>query len=150
MSDDFSKIMTPLDQKVSSQSLQLTKLLIPFLPPQNQRMLAIYVKFIEFQNTLSYFKSFQQKKNSPEDILDTLKSHLSDNASEQLDNMLNLMQMISLFQTMQQSNDTSDNFDPMSMFTNILTPEQQDIFSSYQDMFMQETPINLKKEGEII
>ena len=147
MSDDFSKMMTPLDQKVSSQSLQLTKLLIPFLPPKTQRMLAIYVKFIEFQNTLSHFVTFKQKNNSPEDIFDTLKSHLPNETTEQLDTILNLIQMMSLFQTMQQSSGSNDNFNPMSMFSNILTPEQQDMFSSYSNLFTQETNINVMKEG---
>ena len=57
MKDDFSQMMTPFDLSISSRSLQITKILIPFLPPQKQRMLAIYIKFMEFQNTISFFKA---------------------------------------------------------------------------------------------
>ena len=52
MNDDFSHMMTPFDQYISNQSLQMTKLLIPFLPPQSQRMIAVYVKFLEFRQNL--------------------------------------------------------------------------------------------------
>ena len=55
MKEDFSQMMTPFDLSVSSRSLQMTKFLIPFLPPQTQKLVAIYVKFIEFQNALNTF-----------------------------------------------------------------------------------------------
>ena len=62
MNDDFSQFMTPFDQSISNHSLQLVKLLIPFLPPQSQRMFAIYVKFMEFRHTLSFFSSNEAKR----------------------------------------------------------------------------------------
>ena len=53
MDDWNTKQMTPFDCSVVSPSLQITKLLIPYLPPSTQRIMAIYVKFMEFQNTFS-------------------------------------------------------------------------------------------------
>ena len=44
--------MTPFDCRIATQSLQLTKLLIPYLPGETQRIMAIYVKFMEFQRTV--------------------------------------------------------------------------------------------------
>ena len=41
---DFEK-MTPFDQLISTQSLQILKLLIPYTPPENQRFLAVYTRF---------------------------------------------------------------------------------------------------------
>lgn len=54
---DFEK-MTPFDQLISTQSLQILKLLIPYTPPENQRFLAVYTKFLELQHTIDFFNAF--------------------------------------------------------------------------------------------
>ena len=57
--DDQSKIpMTPFDTLISTPGLQMMKLMLPYLPPSNQRMLAVYVKFMELQQTFSFFQNF--------------------------------------------------------------------------------------------
>lgn len=38
--------MTPFDCRIATQSLQLTKLIIPYLPQETQRIMAVYVKFM--------------------------------------------------------------------------------------------------------
>lgn len=148
MKDDFTKIMTPFDQSISTQSLQMTKLLIPFLPPQSQRMMAVYVKFIEFQNTLSYFHGTKKKRHSPENIFEELKPYLPHSALESYENLMNMMNMINMFKEMQGASDTDSGFDPMSMMTDMLNPEQQDMFQMYQGMFAQENKTEQSKEGD--
>lgn len=131
MNDDFSQLMTPFDQYISNQSLQMTKLLIPFMPPQAQRMMAVYVKFQEFRYTMSSFRAMRQKNNSPEDILNNLKPYMSSSDMESFDQMMNMMSMMSMAQEMQNMSDT--DFDPMSMMAG---------------MFAQDTDTETKKEGE--
>ena len=113
--DDFSHLMTPFDEYISTRSLQMTKLLIPFLPPQSQRMMAVYVKFLEFRHTLSFFRNMKQQSNSPEDILSSMKPYMSASESESFDQMFNMMNMMSMVQEMQNMSD--GDFDPMSMMT---------------------------------
>ncbi len=132
MKDDFSHIMTPFDQYISNQSLQMTKLLIPFLPPQSQRMIAVYVKFLEFRHTLSFFRNMRRFASSPEDIFDGLKPYLSPSDLESFDQMQNMMNMMSMMQEMQNMSDM--DFDPMSMM----------------GMFAQEEHTEWQKEGETI
>ena len=107
--------MTPFDCRMSNQTLELTKLLIPYLPPHSQRIMAIYVKFTEFQNTFSYFQVFRQTTQSTQDIFEELKPYMSPSACESLDNFMNMMSMMDLFQSMQDSSDSPFDFDPMSM-----------------------------------
>lgn len=126
MNDDFSYKMTPFDKYISNQSLQMMKLMIPFLPPQNQRMFAVYVKFLELRHTLSFFHAMRQQKNSPEDILDTIKPYMSPSDVESFDQMMNMMSMMSMVQEMQ---------DPMSMMAG---------------MFAQDDHTELQKEGETL
>lgn len=133
MNDDFSHLMTPFDEYISTQSLQMTKLLIPFLPPRSQRMMAVYVKFIELQRTLSSFRNMKQKANSPEDILNSMKPYMSSSEAESFDQMLNAMSMMSMMQEMQ--NMQGDDFDPMSMMTG---------------MFAQDINTEPQKEGETL
>lgn len=131
MNDDFSHIMTPFDQYISTGSLQMTKLLIPFLPPGSQRMMAVYVKFLEFNHTLSFFHSMRQKQNSPEDIFNTIKPYMSSSDMESFDQMMNMMNMMSMMQEMQNMSDT--DFDPTSMM---------------MGMFAQDDNNESQKEGE--
>lgn len=134
--DDWNlEQMTPFDKQTSTTTLLLLKLLIPYLPPQSQRMFAIYIKFLEFQHTLSNFRSFRQKSLSTQDIFQDLKPYLPSSASESIDNLLNMMSMMEMFQSMYASSKQEDGFDPMSMMKNMLTPEQQGMFDMYNDMF---------------
>ena len=139
MNDNFSHIMTPFDQYISSGSLQMTKLLIPFLPPQTQRMMAVYVKFLEFQHTLSSFRSMRQKTHSPEDILDGIKPYLSESDLDSVDQMMSMMSMVNMMQEMQNMSDA--DFDPMSMMAGMFAQEDH-------PEFPKNTPPENKKEGE--
>lgn len=133
MNDDFSHLMTPFDEYISNSSLQMTKLLIPFLPPRSQRMLAVYVKFAELRHTLSFFHSMKQKAHAPEDILNSMKPYMSSSDADSFDQMLNMMSMMNMMQEMQ--NMQGDDFDPMSMMTG---------------MFAQDVDTEMQKEGETL
>ena len=131
MNDNFSHLMTPFDQYISTQSLQMTKLLIPFLPPQSQRMMAVYVKFFEFRHTIAFFRSMQQKQHSPDDILNSIKPYMSSYDMESFDQMMNMMNMMSMMQEMQNMSDM--DFDPSTMM---------------MGMFAQDDNNEFQKEGE--
>ena len=131
MNDNIPNVMTPFDQYISTQSLQITKLIIPFLPPRSQRMLAVYVKFRELSHTMSNFHSMRFQSHSPEDMFDNIKPYLSPDDLESFDQMQNMMNMMSMMQEMQ--NMQGMDFDPMSVMT---------------EMFTQENDTNISKEGE--
>lgn len=133
--------MTPFDCRIATQSLQLTKLLIPYLPRETQRIMAIYVKFMEFQNTWSSFHAFKQKSYTTQDIFQELRPFMPPSASESIDNLMNMMSMMEMMQSMQNtdSGENSDfGFDPMQMMQDMLTPEQQGMFDMYNNMFDKE------------
>lgn len=133
--------MTPFDCRIATQSLQLTKLLIPYLPRETQRIMAIYVKFMEFQNTWSSFRAFKQKSYTTQDIFQELRPFMPPSASESIDNLMNMMSMMEMMQSMQEMQDTDSEttsgfgFDPMQMMQGMLTPEQQGMFDMYNNMF---------------
>lgn len=126
--------MTPFDCRIATQSLQLTKLLIPYLPRETQRIMAIYVKFMEFQNTWSSFRVFRQQSHTTQDIFQELRPYMPPSACDSIDNLLNMMNMMEMMQSMQNtdSGDGSDfGFAPMQMMQGMLTPEQQGMFEIF-------------------
>ena len=136
--------MTPFDCRIATQSLQLTKLLIPYLPRETQRIMAIYVKFMEFQNTWSSFRAFRQKSHTTQDIFQELRPYMPPSACDSMDNLMNMMSMMEMMQSMQEMQDTDSEttsgfgFDPMQMMQGMLTPEQQGMFDMYNTMFSAE------------
>lgn len=140
--------MTPFDQRTSENSLVVLKLLIPYLPPYTQRMFAIYIKFLEFQHTLSSFRSFRQHAYSAQDIFEDLKPYIPSSASESIEQLLNMMNMMELLRDIYPSAENDSGFDPMSMMKNMLSPEQQDMFDVYNDMFANSDILNNTKGGD--
>ena len=115
--------MTPFDQYLTDPSLQMTKLLIPFLPSKTQRLMAVYVKFLELKQTLSFFQGIHLQSNNPEDILDHIKPYMSRSDAEAFDNVLQMMNMMSMMQ----------DIDPAAMMNG---------------MFEKDNDTELQKEGE--
>ncbi len=130
--------MTPFDCQIATQSLQLTKLIIPYLPQETQRIMAIYVKFMEFQNTWSSFHAFKQKAHTTQDIIQELKPYMPPSACDSIDNLMNMMSMMEMFQSFQQNSEDDSDIDPMEMMQSMLTPEQQSMFEMYNTMFSSE------------
>lgn len=140
--------MTPFDCRIATQSLQLTKLLIPYLPRETQRIMAIYVKFMEFQNTWSSFHAFKQKSYTTQDIFQDLRPYMPPSACDSIDNIMNMMSMMEMMQSMQNTDwdESSDfGFNPMQMMQGMLTPEQQEMFDMYNTMFSEETKTSENK-----
>lgn len=161
MEDYDSEKMTPFDQLISTQGLQILKLLIPYTPPENQRFLAVYTKFLELQHTIDFFQNFQsdvssqgfeQKAVSPVHILQEIRPYIPTQIAETLDTLSNMMEMMEMFQAMQETVDTEENsdtdFNPLSMMKTMLEPKQQEIFDMYNTISSQETNMELKNEAD--
>lgn len=54
--DNCDKILA-FDSIYTNNHIQMYKLLLPYFEPEMQKKMAIYIKFMEFQYTLSYFKN---------------------------------------------------------------------------------------------
>ena len=134
--------------------------MIPYLPPSNQRMLAVYVKFMELQQTFSFFQNFrsdlhscafEKEVSSPSDILEELRPFLRKSDCEMIDqiqNMLSAMEIAASFQNMTKessskqscsdaSSDSSSSTpasDLSMLLQGMLSPEQQNLFETYRDL----------------
>ncbi len=153
--------MTPFDQLISTQSLQILKLLIPYTPPENQRFLAVYAKFLELQHTIDFFQNFhsdvysqdfKRETFSPIHIIQEIRPYISEQIAETFDTLMNMMDMMEAFQNMSENADSDGNtnpdFDPMSMMKNMLDPEQQAMFDMYNTMSSHENQSEFEIEPE--
>lgn len=154
--------MTPFDKLISSNDLQLMKLIIPYTTLANQHILAIFVKFLELNRTMNFFhrpqqnihtQTFEKSFSSPLDIVDEIRPYLPEAERNSLDSILNVFNMMQMLQTMTKmasQNDKqsdTDGFDPKDMVKEMLTPEQQEMFQMYSAMFQENNNFN-NEEGD--
>lgn len=137
--------MTPFDELVTPPHLYTLKLMLPYTPPSAQRMMGIYIKFLEFKNTLEHFQGF--KRPAPGSILEELKDFMKPEEREMMEQMEMFMNMMEMAQSMQPPPDSPGDGTqagpesrPMDMMKSLLTPEQQDMFNMYSSIFDGEIP----------
>ncbi len=167
--------MIPFDELVTPPTLQMLKLFLPFTPASNQRFLGIFVKFLELNETISFFQKPKfdlhtqafgdNPAPSPLEMLTELKPYLPSQENEMIENLLNMMNMMEMVQMFQESAQGQENADgnasegsntggnnmggfgnmfsgglnPMDMMMGMLTPDQQNMFQMYNEMFSEET-----------
>lgn len=134
------RLMTPFDELVTPPHLYTLKLMLPYTPPSAQRMLGIYIKFLELRNTLEHFQGFQRSDSNS--ILEELKDFMKPEEREMMEQMKLFMNMMEMAQNMQAASEDSGEdtqgspgFQPMDLMKNMLSPEQQDMFDMYSSIF---------------
>ena len=108
--------MTDLDQMVSDDQIQILKAAIPYLSAPGQRLLSVYSKVRELQNTLSLFPqqsgdmricgSGAETETQPLNILNEIRPFCSGPAQERIDQIIQvfaMLQMVELFQNSENS-----------------------------------------------
>ena len=128
--------LTPFDELTTSRQLQTIKLLLPYLPTNGQRMLGIFIRLNELQNAIHLFRGFPvsppSDSLSPSRILSDLSPYLSEEESQQMAQVNQLLQMMELFQNMPADNPAG--FSP-DLLMGMLNPEQKEMFQTYDAMF---------------
>lgn len=143
--------MTPLDEALAAGGMQIVKGMLSYLPLKEQKMAAIYIKFMEFLNTVAYFKEEPKDLSACTASIDmtTLPEILKkvrvygtkedcamiDQIIQLLDTMEMLKTYTSMFEGMASSGESGGAGDPMSMLMSMLPPEQQAMFEAYSEMF---------------
>lgn len=100
--------MTPLDQMVSGEPLQILKAAVPYLPRQGQRFLSVYAKFAELKNTVALFSrpremsAMSQPERAPMPPLALLEELSRYGGGALRENVKNLEQAMALAAAMQE------------------------------------------------
>ena len=142
--------MTPFDDLITSPELQIMKLLIPYAPASRRKTLAACVKIMELREALHIFGSgkgavraqmvTEEGNPSPIDLLNSFRPYLKPRETAVLDMVINLREMMSVMEMMQSVSASAPGapaLDPMDFLAGMLSPEQQEMFRMYTDMFSQ-------------
>ncbi len=95
-----------IDQIANGETLQMYKAVIPYLPKSMQKNLILMIKIMEMNNLLSFYNSpisacAAPEAHSPEEILSQLRCYGNESQNQQIDQILNLVTALKLYQTCQ-------------------------------------------------
>ena len=140
--------MTPVDLAAGGEQLQLLKALVPYLAAGMQKPFVLLIKCMEIQNLAAFFSrppvlSAQTADTSGKaygfsEILSGISPYLPRQQRELFSQIQPLLEMLQLFSAMNRSGDESP--DPTELFSSMLSPEQQAIFSIFSQPTEKETP----------
>lgn len=133
--------MTPIDVIAGGNSLQLLKALIPYQKKESQMGLALLVKMMEFQNLMNFFKDSGEMSaqdasgEAPSflEILTEIAPYLPPGQRETIQQLTPMIEIMKLLSSMNEGG----NGDQGDFLKNMLSPEQQSLFETYQTMFSQ-------------
>lgn len=140
--------MTPFDSLVTNELLQMVKLMLPYMPPNLQRMAGMYAKFSELQNAIYYFQPpyyhsrrgrLRQKEFTVSSIFEDLAPYLPEDAAQMMDSFSQVMNMMN---AMEFSGGEGEGMDFQEMAKQMLTPEQQAMFDMMETFQSERTDQN--------
>ena len=146
--------MTPFDELVSSPQIQMIKLLLPYVPVSGRRLLAALVKFLELRRAVRVFNGPAASElgypaedaSKPWDLIENIKPYLDPKEAEMMETVMNMKDILSMAEMMQKSSGENSAFDPSDLMMWMLSPEQQEMFSTYSDIFSQ--ALDNEKKGD--
>lgn len=115
MNEESTPLLTPLDQMVSDDSLQMLKAAVPYLPSNAQLIFAMYAKIKELSHTITAFSgapaeirmmSEQPKASQPLDVLQNLRQYAGEPQKATIDQILFAFHALEILQMPQESVDT--------------------------------------------
>lgn len=156
--NDRSKVAA-FDTLFSTNHIQMLKVMLPYMDNQTQKSLAVYIKFLELNYTIEYYRKNPyplcgcMEKESVPDIkmlCAELLPYCTENERKQIEQIRGLLQGMEMYKEMSKtmelmkdfmpdgafSDDGSPQsdgtgFDMMSMLMNMLTPEQKQMFDLF-------------------
>lgn len=121
--------LCPFDQFTIGNSTRMIKLLIPYLEPYEQRMLAILVRLNELMLTIKYYNINhieKQEFNSNDDMLSLIKSCCSKELAGTLDTMMKIFSMSDMLSVLSNLNPDSNETPDMAGLANIFNMMSQE------------------------
>lgn len=102
--------MENLDTLIQDRNLQMMKSALPYLPPSSQKNIAMVVKFMELQRTMTFFQNpvndlcMCSEDSAPEErpvqMLSAIREYCNDYEKETVDNLINFIQMFFTYETL--------------------------------------------------
>lgn len=160
--EDITRAILAFDTLYTTNHMKILKLLLPYLDPEHQKQLAIFIKWQELIFTMNFFKQysaslynsdFKKKKELNLNVLLPLLTPYCNESEKailsqfsQMQNMMHMMEEMQQYMPMVQQfmssmsgenniggmfNSNDNNM--MDMLKNMMSEEQQAMFSMFMD-----------------
>lgn len=108
--------MTPFDEAILPKELQMMKAFLPFLPANLQKILAVYIKWTELQNTIAYFNQHPPIQQSPDmgNLMKCMKGLLPPEEQSQIEQFADIFENMDMYRDMFEG------------FSSAFTPDQKE------------------------
>ncbi len=126
-SNEHNKVIA-FDTLFCTNHIQMLKVMLPYMDNQTQKSMAIYIKFLELNYTIDYFKKHPyplcgcvEKAPSPDvlKICTELLPYCNENERKQLEQIRNLIQGMEMYKEMSKTIEIMKDFMPeMTAFNN--------------------------------
>lgn len=136
-------VMTPFDESLTNDFLQLVKIILPYLPDHIQRIAGIYVKLTELMNAFYCFQPpyyhnrrgrLRKQEKDPGSMFEAVVPYLSPEKREMFDSFSEIWQMMEMMKEMD-FGDPANMADMMNGFQAALDmPDMMSGFQGAQDM----------------
>lgn len=141
MEDPQEPRMTPFDQMLSDDGLQMLKASIPYVPVQMQGFLSVFAKVRELQNALSltrkppamHMMSQNMGTTSTLDMLRDIGRYAAGDLKPMFDNLSSAFSAFQMLQTFQGMSSNMDGFNPENLNTETFGFEGTDTDSSEEE-----------------
>ena len=137
-------VMTPFDESLTNDFLQLVKIILPYLPDHVQRIAGIYVKLTELMNAFYCFQPpyyhnrrgrLRKQEKDPGSMFEAVVPYLSPEKREMFDSFSGIWQMMEMMKEMD-FGDPANMADMMNGFQ--AAQAMTDMMSGFQAV--QDTP----------
>ncbi len=105
-------MLTAIDQVANHNHLQMIKAAVPYLRPQEQKLIAVCTKLLELQNIMAFFSdsetnitacSMDQENTGIADILSDIRNYCDPSEQETIDRFLMIFSALELYSAAAQS-----------------------------------------------
>ena len=137
-------VMTPFDESLTNDFLQLVKIILPYLPDHVQRIAGIYVKLTELMNAFYCFQPpyyhnrrgrLRKQEKDPGSMFEAVVPYLSPEKREMFDSFSGIWQMMEMMKEMD-FGDPANMADMMNGFQ--AAQDMTDMMSGFQTERMDE------------
>lgn len=92
--------LTPFDSYLTNDFLQIIKIMIPYLPPNMQRMIGIYIKITELSYIMAKRKFPYMNTLKIESVLSDIEPYLPENSRKMISEFQQIFEMFDMMQNM--------------------------------------------------
>lgn len=112
-------MLTPLDQIANQNHLQLIKAILPYIQPQNQKLLSVMIKMLELQNILRFYKqnancisacNTEAERPGMLDILTNIRNYCEGEEQGMIDQWIQIASAMEMYSIFAQSSDEMPPF----------------------------------------